>query len=339
MKFTESLAPNFSVYLGKWFTPGIGTRIAASGFKIKGLTQNGSHSTGERYDGKPWEGYWLDNQEFNYYQLHGDVLFNLNNLFSGYRSDRFYEISPYVGLGLMITNNAPKARELSANLGVFNTFRLGKAVNLTLDVRSNVVNDRFDGEPGKRKEEGSLAALIGLQIKLNKRDWDRPEKVTVVQRSNVKESDLAALRTESDKLRKEIDLLHKQLAEAGNKTVTDVKVERGMLAAPLLVTFPINQSTVGKETRVNLGFFAKVIKQTDANVVYRITGYADKGTGTAATNERLSRARAKAIYNVLVDEFGISKDQLTTDHKGGVDDMFYSDPRLSRAVITIAEEK
>lgn len=66
-----------------------------------------------------------------------------------------------------------------------------------------------------------------------------------------------------------------------------------------------------------------------------ISGYADKGTGSPATNERLSKARAEAIYNVLVNEFGVPASQLTTSHYGGVDNMYYDDPRLSRAVIVL----
>jgi len=85
---------------------------------------------------------------------------------------------------------------------------------------------------------------------------------------------------------------------------------------------------------VNLGFLAKVIKTTDSNAVYTITGYADAGTGTDAVNARLSQERAQAVYDCLIKEYGIPASQLSVDHKGGVDNMFYDDPRLSRAVIT-----
>lgn len=82
---------------------------------------------------------------------------------------------------------------------------------------------------------------------------------------------------------------------------------------------------------------AEVIKKSDANTVYTITGYADKGTGSKKINERLSKERAQAVYDCLVKEFGVSESQLRIDYKGGVDNMFYDDPRLSRAVITRGE--
>ena len=39
------------------------------------------------------------------------------------------------------------------------------------------------------------------------------------------------------------------------------------------------------------------------NAVYTIIGYADKGTGTKEFNQFLSKARAEAVYNCLVNEF------------------------------------
>ncbi|WP_223577725.1 OmpA family protein [Sphingobacterium sp. GVS05A] len=333
MKLSERLTPNFEFNLGKWFSPGIGVRAGVNGYKIKGATQNGSHSTGEKYTGKPWDGYWLYNQEFNYFHIHGDVLFNLSNIFSGYKNDRFYSISPYVGLGWMVTNEAPAAKEVSANIGIYNSFRLNDALDLTLDVRGAMVNDRFDGETGNRRQDGSLSALLGLTYKFKKRDWEKPSSVVISYSDEL----LNSLREKVRKLSEDNEALKAQLLASQGKTITEIKVEEKILAAPILVTFPINQSVVSNEARVNLGFFAKVIKAGNKNVVYKVTGYADKGTGTAVFNNRISSERAKAIYNVLVHEFDVNPGQLEVSYEGGVDNMYYDDPRLSRAVITIAK--
>ena len=91
-----------------------------------------------------------------------------------------------------------------------------------------------------------------------------------------------------------------------------------------------------KDARANLGLLAEPIKASDPIAVYTITGYADAGTGSKKTNERLSKKRAEAVYDCLVNEYGVSESQLKIDYKGGVDNMFYDDPRLSRAVITRA---
>jgi len=329
MKFGERLSPSFTFYLGKSFSPGIAVRGGVNGFKIVGVTQNGSHSTGEVYDASKW----LDKKEYNYYQANVDVLFNLSNIFGGFRSDRFYAVSPYLGLGWMQTSDEPVAREVSANIGLFNAFRLGNALDLILDLRGSMVNDRFDGEMGRRREEGILAATLGFAYKFQHRGWEKPKTTTI----SYDEKALAALRNRMSALEKDNDALRKLVEDSRNKTITDVKFQNRVLAAPILITFPINESAVSNEARVNLGYFANVIKEDKSNVVYKLIGYADKGTGTAQTNERLSRERAEAIYRVLVKEFGVPPAQLEVSHEGGIDNKFYNDPRLSRAVITIAK--
>lgn len=330
MSLSETITPVYGAHLGKWFSPGIGVRAGASLGDFKGATQNGSHSTGEIFDASQN----LKYQKYSYHHIYGDVLFNLTNIFGGYRESRFYTISPFVGLGWMVTKDAPEAKEVSANIGFLNTFKLAKSLDLTLDVRGAMVNDRFDGELGKRRQEGSLSAMLGLSYKFNKRNWDEPVATQVVVDNS---AELGALKDKVSQLSSQNDALLKQLADAKGKSITDIKVENRVLAAPILVTFPINKSIVSNEARVNLGFFAQVIKEGDANVVYNVTGYADKGTGTPKINEKLSRDRAAAIKSILVNEFGVSESQLNVNHEGGVDNMFYNDPRVSRAVITRAQ--
>jgi len=330
MNFGDRLVPAFELHLGKWFTPGIGARLALNGIQNKGVTQNGSHSTGVIYDASQG----LYNQEFKYLNVHADVLFNFTNLFNGYKPDRFYEVSPYVGIGYMFTWEEPVSNEVSANLGLFNKFRLSDSWDLSLDLRGSLVHDRFDGEEGGRKDEGMLTAAVGIVYKFNKRNWDK-ETTTTIRYDN--SAEINALRDRVNELAHSNDDLRRQLANARDTTMTDLVLEKNMIAAPVLVTFPINKSTVSNEARVNLGFLAKVIKEANPDIRYQIVGYADAGTGSTATNQRLSRERAEAIYNVLVREFNVNASQLVVDYKGGVSNMFYNDPRLSRAVITIAQ--
>lgn len=330
MDLGDTFTLAYSAQLGKWFSPGIGVRAGATGFDIKGLTQNGSHSTGEVYDASQG----LSVQKFKYHHIHGDVLFNLSNIFGGYRENRFYTFTPFVGLGWMVTEDGPKQEEVSANIGFLNAFRLSNALDLTLDIRGAMVNDSFDGELGGRRQEGSLTGLLGLSYKFKKRGWDKPVNTTTIQYDD---QELNVLRNKINQLASDNDALLKQLADAKNNSITEIIVEKKVLAAPILVTFPINKSTVSNEARVNLGFFAKIIKEGNADIVYNVTGYADKGTGTAKINERLSKDRAQAIYNVLIKEFQVSPSQLNMSHEGGVANMYYNDPRLSRAVITMAQ--
>ena len=332
MSFGDRLSPALDIAVGKWFTPGIGVRMMYSGLSVKGATQSGVHSNGKPISGKPWEGYWLKEQEIDFFNLHGDVLFNLSNLFCGYSETRFWNCSPYIGLGWMRAWESPSANEVSANVGILNSFRLSSALDINLDIRGTLVNDRFDGEVGGRKEEGLFAATVGVTYKLPKRNWNRSHTVVMYDNASLNE-----LREKVNAMSAENARLQQAIAE-GNKSEAETIVRKMEVAAPNLVTFSIGKSQLSRESRVNLGFLAKVIKTTDPNAVYTITGYADAGTGTDAVNTRLSRERAQAVYDCLVNEYGISSSQLRIDHKGGVDNMFYDDPRLSRAVITRNEQ-
>lgn len=333
MKFFDRLAPNLDIAVGKWFTPGIGVRLMYSGLSLKGATQTwggeGVHDTGKHVDGKYTHDYgFLNESEFDFYNIHADVMFNMSNLLCGYNENRIWNCTPYVGLGWMLTWESPRAREVSANIGILNSFRLCKCLDLNLDVRGTVVNDRFEGEFGGRKEEGMLSASLGLTYKFAKRGWERSK--TIIRYDNQAINDM---RAQLDALTRENDRLKKALAAGNNKEAeTIVKA-----IAANLVIFKINTATLSNEARANLGLLAEVIKRGSSDAVYTVTGYADKGTGNAEINQRLSEQRAKAVYDCLVDEFGVPSKQLRIDYKGGVENMFYNDPRLSRAVITRGE--
>lgn len=327
VKFGKRLAPAVDVAIGKWFTPGIGVRFAYSGLSVKGATQTGIHSTGEEVPGKGGYGYWLTKQKFNYFNFHLDAMFNVSNLLFGYNPNRVYSLSPYVGLGVMKTNDTPKATEIAGHFGLLNSFRLCDALDLNLDIRGTLVSDAFDGEAYGRGGEGMLSATVGLTYKFKKRGWDKAKTVVRIDNRAIN-----ALRQQLSDAEAENERLKRALAEGNREKAKEIVTK----ASANLVTFPIGKATLSNEARANLGMMAEAIKSGDKSVVYTITGYADAGTGSKRINERLSKRRAEAVFNCLVKEFGVSESQLRVDHKGGVDNMFYDDPRLSRAVITKA---
>ena len=325
MKFGDRLSPALDIGFGKWFTPGIGVRFMYSGLTIKGATQNGSHSTGKVYDASQW----LDEQKFDFMNIHGDVLFNASNLLCGYNEKRFWSVTPYVGLGWILTWETPRARNFNASIGLINSFRLSSAFDLNLDVRGTATKDEFDGERGGRKEEGLLSVTVGVTYKFPRRTWGRSTVKTIT----FSDEELRLMREQLKAMNDENNRLKNELVETSNK-VTERVVETNILSAPYLVTFQISRYALSNEARVNIGFQAKIMKE-NKNAVYTIIGYADKGTGTKEFNQFLSKSRAEAVYNCLVNEFGVPASQLKITYEGGVDYMFYDDPRVSRAVITV----
>lgn len=333
VKFFDRIAPALDIAVGKWFTPGIGVRLMYSGLSVKGATQKEghgefpTHSTGVDVPGKGGDGYWLMKQKFDFYNLHLDALFNMSNILCGYNEKRVYNCTPYIGLGWARVWESPQSMEVSANVGILNSFRLNDALNLNLDIRGAYVSDRFDGELGGRWGEGIWSATVGLTYRFKQRGWGRSKTIV---RTHDRQRELKAMQ---DKLND----MQAQLAQRKRDSITVVRT----LAAANFVIFKIDTWELTNESRVQLGLFAETIKKADPNAVYIITGYADKGTGSIERNVILSKNRARVVYECLVNEFGVPKKQLRVDHKGGVDNMFYNDPRLSRAVITriMDEEK
>ena len=335
------ITPAVDFAIGKWFTPGIGVRGMYTGYSIKGATQNGAYSTGELIKEKPYHGYYLSYQEFNYMNLHLDVLLNMSNLIGGYKQSRIYNIIPYFGLGwVAVLEDADRlpegispAREVGANIGLMNQFRLNRHLDLNIDVRGSYIHESLDGEGGGRYGEGILSATANLVWKIGANTWDRSKTIVRYDNRTINE-----LREMMDKLSRDNEALQNALADC-DKAAADTMVKKISIIAPNLVTFKINTSTLSKEARVNLGMLAEVIKQSDPNIVYTITGYADAATGNTSINDRLSKERAQAVYDCLVKEHGVNADQLRMESKGGVENMFYNDPALSRAVITRGELK
>lgn len=102
------------------------------------------------------------------------------------------------------------------------------------------------------------------------------------------------------------------------------------VAAPLAVFFPISQSRLTDMDLINLGNFAEVVKKSGKR--YKIMGSADKATGNKRINLKLSQDRANAVYNALVNKFGVNPDQLEVIAKGDENEPF-NKPVLNRVVI------
>ena len=261
--------------------------------------------------------------------LHGDVMLNFTNLFCGYREDRLYNAIPYVSIGYLrgIDNNE---NELSGGIGFINRFRLNKAWDLNLELKGNINNDVMDGIRGGKNMEGSAAIMVGATYRFNRRDWTKGTGISAAEMQAV-QNQLKSMNEENASLRNRVNALEEE--KRNQPVVTETKASNKLPDATEYVAFfDINKAYLSEKEAVNLEAYANLIKKYPENK-FIITGYADKQTGSAEFNERLSKLRAEAVYNTLVDKYGVNKDQLTMEYKGGVDTMFRENPRLSRAAI------
>lgn len=316
--FGKRLAPALDIAVGKWFTPGLGLRVAYNGLQAKGAAP----SKGDLYvkGGTYSNGYYK--QKWNIANFHGDAMFNLSNMIWGYDEERFYSFIPYVGVGLMHSWTKPTEDNLSLNAGLINRFRLSDAWDLNVELRGALMKNAFGG--ASKEALGGLT--VGVTYKFNKRGWNTVPTVPMVP-----ESQLNDLRERVNALKGENESLKRDLVEARNKKPeVIVKKEVGFVPR-LVVVFNIGKSNISKREYMNIEAMAKGIKTTDK--VFTVTGYADKGTGSAEYNMKLSKKRAEAVRDLMVNEFGVPASQLKVDYKGGVSNMFYDDAKLSRVAI------
>lgn len=173
MKLHHRLSPAMDVYVGKWLLPWLGIRVAYSGGRaIGGASVDNGYifSTGTVYWKRPHK--WIYWQEFDYFGVRADAMFNVINAVAGSNPDRFYDISPYVSFGVHKVYNTP-LRETCVGLsvGIYNTFRVSNAIDIVLDVHGTAVPEKFEHETGTRpgvnpngiySYDGILTAALGI---------------------------------------------------------------------------------------------------------------------------------------------------------------------------------
>ena len=350
MRFKDRLTPAIDFSIGKWFSPGLGLQLSYSGYKIKGVYSPEYAS----YAGSNWmtdvpythtkskyNGSGLNKQKADYFNIHAEGLLNFSNLFGGYK-ERFYSITAYLGVGWIRSYNHPgkNVDDISFNGGIINSFRLCDALNLNVTIRGAIVDDGFDGEisgvdyrDGYKKEgqnhefDGIFGATVGLTYRFNARGWDKARSVYTTKSDD---KYIALLQTEIDRLKAE-----NQTPGQMEPVVINNEI---VITFPYLVNFVIDKVEVVNRERVNLGFVAQMIKAFPEKR-FLISGYADQYTGSVARNIWLSENRAVNVFKVLTEEFGVPAEQLVVGSHGGVDNMFYDDPQLSRSVIITEYEK
>ena len=323
--FGKRISPTLNVSVGKWFTPGLGLRLQYSGLQARGFTYDAGADYVKGTQMK--DGYYK--QRFDYMNLHGDVMFNLNALFGGYNQHRVYEIIPYVGAGFTHNYSKPHREALSVNAGIINKFRISNAIDINLELSAMGVEDKFDGEVGgDHGYDGVLSATVGLTYRFPARGFRRPMPQLISQIELAAMQDkLAAMGTQNAQLKNA--LIQAQNQPVAEVTETEVIVPDPDIA-PRTVFFTIGSAELSPREIMNLSYLAEQMKQFP-NATYTVNGYADSATGTPAFNKELSLKRAQAVKDALVKNYGIAADRLNIEAGGGVDK--FGQPILNRVVL------
>ena len=317
------------VTLGKWFSPTIGVRAGWHGLNV-------TSKSGE-----------LNKSPYHY--LHGDLLWNLSNAIGGYKETRIWNFIPYVGGGLtMIKHHDLKVydQEFAGGAGILNSFRLGERVNLNLDlgvILSRAAAYNMNGFVGRYI--GLPSATLGLQFNLGRTGFDRLSSVMPVivplpfteGQYNALKDKVAALEKENAQLKNKIADLENQLApfknlvdgqtylfQNGRFTAVEAKV-----ASPATVYFDLGSAKISDREKAHLEFFANSVVDNATKLL--LTGSADKQTGTASGNQKLSEKRVDAV-KALLEKLGANGNNIETVANGDTKNTFDT-PAKNRCVV------
>lgn len=331
--FGKRIAPGFTFAVGKSVTPNVTVRIAIDGFNLKGFT---SMKTGYYYGEPDSKGVYR--QKWKYYNLHGDIMYNLTNAIGGYSEERVYNLIPYVGFGMAHTFTAPVNNTFAMSFGIINRFRITDAVDINLELKGALYESGFDAEPDRHRGEGVGGVLVGITYKFRKRNFDRydPHAVSAAVAGYTTEIDRlqALLSQEQDTSRSlKVALLEQAGSVREQALIMQQEVARAAtsVSAPFAVFFPVGGTRISDQEMVNLSYQAALIKKSPGKV-FRVIGSADYDTGSAARNRELSEQRAGIVINTLVDKFGVNRDQLKAVMNEPSRRLFGS-PDLNRVVI------
>ena len=313
----------YNLGFGKWFSPYLAWRISGT-----------------------YGAYHVDAAGYNkakFFNANVDLMWDMFNSFGSVNANRFFSVVPFVGVGVSRSwgwsdqellpytqHGAVKSRiwEFPVSMGLQLRFRLCKYVDFFAEGRFGLFGDEFDGVPQGQNVDMNLNVLGGFNINFggkNFKSFNPCNYLGYINQLNGQVNDLrGALATCGAAL---------AAAEAQLPCPEVVAPECPDAQAPLLSTvrFTINSAKITSTETVNVFNIAQWMKANpNSNVV--IKGYADKNTGTAAYNMKLSERRAQNVYDMLTKEYGIPADRLTIKAEGS-DSQVYDVNNWNRIVI------
>jgi len=324
-KFKDLISPNVQLGLGYQFNPWLALRLQANAWQSKG----------------GWNGYvvsgkapYTESYKWKYVAPGLDVMFNLSNLFCGWNPNRVLNVSAFLGAGANIAWDNDEVNTIAANVsnadaylleylwdgtktrffgraGLAVDFRVSDIVSLGLEGNANLLTDHYNSKKAGNPD-WYFNVLAGIKINLGH---------TYTKKEPVKEP--------------EPEPVKPYVAPAPAPAPEPVQE----VAAPETITrnvfFTINSTKIVDDEMVKVKEIADFLNaHPQAKVA--ITGYADKGTGTAQINASLAERRAAVVVNTLKNDYGVEDSRITSDSKGDTVQPF-AENDLNRVSICIVE--
>lgn len=301
--------------VGKWFTPGIGTRLKLN-------WENGAFYHAFRNLDHVWEA--PDAHKGGYAQLYFDTEFNLSNIFCGYNESRVWNLIAYPRMGV-VRNFAADNYAPVLGAGIESAWKLSKRVGVYVDAAFMFTTKGFNESvyanyDGKGYEANNIASIdLGLTFNIGKTGWSKAVSLDDYEALSAEAcSKLSALRAQLKSEQDENSRLRADLAKWANHKCPEAQAA-SVTAGAVSVFFDINSSKINsKKDLINLEAIATAAKNSGGKVV--VSGSADSKTGSSAYNQKLSEARAQAVADELVS-LGVDRAKIEVKGIGGVNDV------------------
>ena len=318
-KFGDLISPNVQIGLGYQFSPVFGARIQANAWQSKGgwntYVENGSiHAFNKNY-------------KYNYVAPGIDLMFNLSNLFAGWKPERVFNVTLFLGGGANIAFGNEEVNDIAAHFtqqdiakynleylwdgtkvrpfgrgGLQFGFRLSKSVSLLLEGNANILSDHYNSKKAGNPD-WYFNALAGLKINLG------PDVKQVII---------------------PIEIPDPPVIYKDSIVYDEVKIEN--LRRDIF--FIINRTDIQESEAYKVQEIVDYMTKYPGATV-TIDGYADAGTGNDKINDRLAAGRADVVVKALVEK-GISQDRITYDSHGSRVQPF-AENDLNRVSICVAD--
>lgn len=297
---------NPTLSVGRWLSPYFATRLNLQGGQFKEHFQGSSAMIQGKH---------------KYVNGSLDFMFDVVNYFAPYKENRFFHIIPFVGVGAgyrfdadcgCVLLNSKEENRLTplANVGLQLKFRLAKRIDLNLEGKMTANDYRLrsyaentvDGSEVRGGYLGSLGASLTFHLG-KKKEFTAitPQDDALIASLN---STLSALRAENAELSKRpVDC--PEVVEAP---------EVAGVAVGNVVYFRLNSAVVDANQMINIRNIAEYAKNNTETIT--LVGHADRQTGTAEYNYKLSQRRAEAVKKILVEKYGISADRIKASWEG-----------------------
>ena len=327
------------IQFGKYLTPVWGVRGVVAG-PFQTLDANDSNAW---LDAAQTTRYSAKNKKFG--ELNFDAMFNISNLFA----DDLAKLDFYVFAGPTVNFSRVGTKfsevqdasivivepcddfklRVGATAGLGLAYNFTKSFALGVEGRFGVTPSIFGDADAYRKASGTSRFTINGV-------WNIGGKRGKVARAAAA-ADAAGFLSQSsvdaivDEALTNIPKIVEKIVE--KEVIKEVeKLVNNEVPSSTAIFFEIGKATLTSKDKARIKLYAESINACKDDSTFEVGGYADKKTGSAKTNQRLSEKRAQAVYDALVAE-GVDPSRLEKKAYGGVDAIFFNNDVLSRTVI------